>query len=403
MICSLSNTYAQNSEKIEKLNVFLECNACDQTFIRTKVGQVNYVRDPRQAHVHAFVATQRTASGGVSYTINYYGMEEFEDFNNELTFDILPQATLDESRKRFVKFFRMGLVSYLVHTTLVEDIAIDLPEVKEEENIENQLKEDPWRNWVFRVGGGGNYRRESARSILNYDVNVEIDKVTPIWRIRTSTYMDFREQVFKDADGDITSIRNNNGFNGSVVRSISDHWSIGAFGGIYASTFRNIERSIYFSPALEYNIFSYDDVLQKEFTLAYKVGPSQRSYEELTIYNKMDELLFRQSLEIALRLRQPWGSVLVGLEGSNFFHDISKNSIEFNSNLSFRLIKGLAVNLRSNLEFIRDQLSLPAGDASIEDVLLSQRQLATNYESYLALGVSYTFGSIYNNVVNTRL
>jgi len=31
-----------------------------------------------------------------------------------------------------------------------------------------------------------------------------------------------------------------------------------------------------------------------------------------------------------------------------------------------------------------------------------QRQLRTSYRYYLAVGISYTFGSIYNNVVNPR-
>ncbi|MEM7514258.1 MAG: hypothetical protein AAF388_25255, partial [Bacteroidota bacterium] len=109
------------------------------------------------------------------------------------------------------------------------------------------------------------------------------------------------------------------------------------------------------------------------------------------------------ALELAVRIRQPWGSVFAGLEGRNFFQDFSKNRVEFNSNLNLRVYKGLAVNLAASMDLIRDQLALPKGDASLEDVLLSQRQLATDYEAYMAIGVSYTFGSSMNNVVNTRL
>jgi len=48
-------------------------------------------------------------------------------------------------------------------------------------------------------------------------------------------------------------------------------------------------------------------------------------------------------------------------------------------------------------------VSLPKGDASLEEVLLGKRQLATTYGIYISAGISYSFGSIYNNVVNTRL
>jgi len=402
-IFSINVMHAQEKKNIDKLNVFLECSACDMTYIRQQVNQINYVRDPKQAHVHALVTTQYTASGGRNYKIDLIGLKEFKEMKNIISFDVLPQSTNDDRRKQFVKYFQMGLVSYLSQTSIGEEIDIVLPQknIDEEQMLVN--KDDPWKNWVFRVGAGGSFRKESARSSINYEVNVRASHVTPDWRVIVDGNLDNREQRIQQDEGTISSERNFSSLGGRVVKSVSDHWSAGVFTGIYTSTFRNIDNAMYFRPAIEYNIFSYEDVMRKEFTFAYKIGPSYSQYIERTVYDQMEETLFNHSLEVALRLRQPWGSVWVGLEGSHYFHDVTKNSLEFNSNLSFRLIKGLAVNLRSNLEFIRDQLSLPAGDASLEEVLLSQKQLATNYESYVSLGFSYTFGSIYNNVVNTRL
>jgi hypothetical protein len=50
----------------------------------------------------------------------------------------------------------------------------------------------------------------------------------------------------------------------------------------------------------------------------------------------------------------------------------------------------------------RDQLYLPAGEATTEEILVRQRQLETGYRYYLQFGLSYSFGSIFNNVVNPR-
>jgi hypothetical protein len=47
-------------------------------------------------------------------------------------------------------------------------------------------------------------------------------------------------------------------------------------------------------------------------------------------------------------------------------------------------------------------LSLRRGDASNEEILVRQRELATGYEYEFGFGISYTFGSIFNNVVNPR-
>ena len=87
----------------------------------------------------------------------------------------------------------------------------------------------------------------------------------------------------------------------------------------------------------------------------------------------------------------------------NFLNDFSKNRISLRARANVRVIKGLSINASGSYEIINDQISLPRGEASIEDVLLGQSQLATNFEADLSFGVSYTFGSLFNNVINTRL
>jgi hypothetical protein len=70
--------------------------------------------------------------------------------------------------------------------------------------------------------------------------------------------------------------------------------------------------------------------------------------------------------------------------------------------VELRLKKGLSLNVGGGGSWIRDQIYLPAGDATTEEILVRQRQLATSYSYSVYFGVSYTFGSIFNNVVNPR-
>jgi hypothetical protein len=60
------------------------------------------------------------------------------------------------------------------------------------------------------------------------------------------------------------------------------------------------------------------------------------------------------------------------------------------------------VTLDGSVSRIHDQLYLRAGEATDEEILLRRRQLATSYRYRFSAGVSYTFGSMFNNVVNTR-
>ena len=83
--------------------------------------------------------------------------------------------------------------------------------------------------------------------------------------------------------------------------------------------------------------------------------------------------------------------------------DWAKNRVEMNTSVSFRVMKGLSVNFGGFFELINDQISLPRGGASLEEILLGQAQLATDFEASVNFGFSYTFGALYNNVINTRL
>ena len=52
---------------------------------------------------------------------------------------------------------------------------------------------------------------------------------------------------------------------------------------------------------------------------------------------------------------------------------------------------------------LHDQIYLAKGDLTREQVLLRQSQLATTYRAFVYAGISYTFGSVLNNVVNPRI
>jgi hypothetical protein len=69
---------------------------------------------------------------------------------------------------------------------------------------------------------------------------------------------------------------------------------------------------------------------------------------------------------------------------------------------SLRLIRGLNINLNGSYSRIHDQLSLARSDASFEEILLRRKEIATTYNYYFSVGLSYTFGSTKSNVVNPR-
>ena len=67
-----------------------------------------------------------------------------------------------------------------------------------------------------------------------------------------------------------------------------------------------------------------------------------------------------------------------------------------------RLFKGFSVEIFGGGSRRRDQLSLRKGEATPEEILVRQRELATGFQLEFGFGVSYSFGSVFNNIVNPR-
>jgi len=101
-------------------------------------------------------------------------------------------------------------------------------------------------------------------------------------------------------------------------------------------------------------------------------------------------------------VQEKWGSVNVSLEASNYLHDFSKNKLVLEGSLHVRIVKGLSLNLYGDVGRIHDQLSLVKGELSETDRLLRLRELETEYNYDFGVGLTYTFGAIYNNIVNPR-
>ena len=125
-------------------------------------------------------------------------------------------------------------------------------------------------------------------------------------------------------------------------------------------------------------------------------------YDSLTIYDKLRETLPDHRLVVASEATQPWGSVFGSLTASQYLSEPSKYRIDGFMYAEWRITRGLRLNFDIGYTKYRDQINLKKGTASPEEVLLRLRQLQTGYSYYGSVGMSYTFGSVFSNVVNPR-
>ncbi len=378
-------------------NVFIDCLVCDENYIRTEITFVNYMRDPNQADVHVLITTQQTGGQGEEYTLTFIGKNKYPGLQDTLGFTTKESDTPDIIRQTLVKSLKLGLTRYVAKTPLSEFLNISfLIPAKVEQII------DKWDNWVFTTSINSNLNGEKVSSSVYLSGGLSANRVTRDWKQNFSVNTNYNESQFDYGAMEILSISRGYNFNAMVVRSISEHWSFGGYADVSTSTFGNTKLKVSASPAVEYNIFPYSESTRKQLRLMYKLTLENVRYEEETIFDKTAERLFKQSLSFTLDLRQQWGSVSTTLSGSQFFHDFQKRSLRVFTNLNLRLFEGISLNLFASYSRINDQLSLRKGEATTEQILLRRTELATNYRYSAYIGLSYTFGSIYNNIVNPR-
>lgn len=377
--------------------VFIDCRRCDRDYFRDNITYVNYVRDRKDADVHILITQQSTGSGGREYTFAFIGLKESADVKHTLICTSGPTDTRDEIRRVQLEVLERGLFPYLVETPIAEYIYLDF-----KKRLEPTAVVDPWKFWVFSISADGRVSGESSRSSRSLDVNVSANKVTPDIKIRLGLSGDFDKRVYNYEEERETSISEQKNFSGMVVKSINSHWSVGGWVEAESSTYSNLDYLITVAPAIEYNYFPYTESTRRQLRLLYKIGWNSANYVEETVYEKTSETLYNQSLTISLTVRETWGSVSTFLEGSHYFHDFSKNRLELGGNIDLRVFKGLSLDINGRYKRIHDQLALSVGEATLDEILLRRKELATDYEYSISIGLRYTFGSVYSNVVNPR-
>jgi len=361
---------------------------------------VNYVRDSKDAQVHIISTTQKAGNGGYKYEFIFIGQKEFKNQNDTLSFVSLADNTDDEIRNRQLKYLKLGLIKYVSHTQLAESLEINFTKNKE---AKKEIVTDKWNSWVFTLSSQTWTMGESSYSNLNIWSNIRAERITPNWKIKLRAGNSYNQsKIVVDEDLTLRPVKSSYFSKIVIVKSLNDHWSVGGIVNSGNNTYSNFDFYTSIHPAIEYNIFPYSKSSINQFTFRFETGYKYADYTDSTVYNFMTEHLMESQLSTAYGITKKWGNINTSISGSTLMHDLSKYNVNLQTSLSLRIIKGLSLSLSGSISLIHNQIHLPKKDASYEEILLRQKQIASNYSYYMSAGLSYTFGSIYNNVVNPR-
>jgi hypothetical protein len=386
----------------QRLALFLDCNFCTETFIRQELTYVDYVRDRAVANVHVLVTQENTGAGGRAQTFDLIGLGPFQGMDQSAVYTTSAGTTEAEERTGFLRTLQALLVPYLMQTAMREQVNVVIDSGDGRVAGPVQPEDDPWNHWTFEIYADGSADFESRQESFNARYGVYLNRVTEDWKIQLRPFFNYNDDRFERNEQVIRSIARRNGFTSYVVRSVSPHWSVGGFGDVFTSTFDNVDMRYRLMPAIEYSLYPYREANRRQLTVAYRIGASLISYRDTTIYNRIEQTLPEHTLNAGYEVTQPWGEIDVGVNASQYLNELDRYSLRFDGSFDVRITQGLSLSLGGNVAFIQNQVNLPRGDADLEEVLLRRRQLETNYRAGLSFGLRYRFGSIYNNVVNTR-
>lgn len=384
-------------QREEAVRVFIDCARCDINYIRQEIPYVNYVRDVKEAQVYILETSQTTGSGGRQYTFSFIGQEEYEGRLDTLVYSSRPDDSRDITRIWRTQMLKMGLMPYVARTPLYDEVIITPTE-----EVRVTEVTDRWKHWVFELEAEPNFEGEESFKELELRSSVSATKITHDWKLEVDFDHRFTRTKYNYEDTLYTNVKSFQGLDVLGVKSLGEHWSAGLKTNWVSSTYNNIAFGLDFLPSVEYNIFPYSMSTRRQFRILYGIGGSYNQYADTTVFGQIQEMLYLQQLQLAYEVQEKWGSVNISLEGSNYLHDFSKNRLTLSGFITIRVFKGLSIRLRGRAGRINDQLSLAQGELTEADILLQLQELETSYNVDGEIGITYTFGSIYNNIVNPR-
>jgi len=390
----------------EALYVFLDCQTfhCDFDHFRREIPYVNWMRDRQDAQVHILGTSQETGGGGEEHTLTFIGLGEFQGRVDTLVYVSSNTDTDTETRDALVQTVKLGLVPFIAATPLAQGLRITY-EAPGAGPPTVTAAEDPWNLWVFETSVNAFLNGESEYRYLYGYGSIEANRTAEDLKLDFAVSGSYNrtETDVPELDTTYVAEQQRYAFTGLVAWSLSAHWSAGARASVAKYTYHNQDLALLAGPAVEYDIFPYDESTRRQVTLEYRLGVAAYDYTEVTVYDETSEVRPIHNAVASAEIQQPWGTIDFSLEALQYLHDLSKHRIDLFGGMTLRIFRGLDFRLSGSVARVKDQLYLSGQGLTPEERLLRVRAFATDYYYYASIGLRYRFGSKFANVVNPRM
>lgn len=395
-----------DSGPLDPPRLYLSCpKTCFEDYLKQRLSYFDFVRDPYLSDYTLVVVRQPSGGGGERFSLTIEKTKPTpatSDAPKPLPSSCTtkPGASNDDARREVLALVLRALLVELAGTPHAAEFAVTLAERTQ---TELGAVEDPWNFWVIVPSinawgeGASGYYGVYIVGALTVRRITETSKL----RLKGSYARDLKGYRLEDGErvsGDVYG-----SYGGALyAHSIGKHWALGATTTAKGDEWANLEVHVHGGPLIEYNVAPYTDNASRQLRFAYQVGAWANWYLEESVGDTMQEAHPYHALSVIAELNRPWGSLQCVGQLNSFIDEPELFRLSGGLNVAIRLARGLALDLNGNASWVRDQINLRGRTITNLELLLGTAEQPTDFQVNGSVGISYTFGSVHNTIVNPR-
>jgi len=384
--------------------LFLSCAGdCFVDYLKQELSYFDFCRDPHDADFVVVISEQPNGQGGLRLFVRLLETEEQPGSDRSLRDEVtFPAGTASvERRAALLQTVYRVLYARLLGTNHAR--AFELGLAGRDGSKLSSLR-DPWNYWVLAPEVGGSGEGGSGYHFIELWGALTIRRITSSskFRLRGSFGQDLNSYVLESGER-VSATVGSYGARLLLAKSWRRHFGLGAVTVVRGSEFENLRGHLHAGPLLELNLFPYEENASRQLRLAYQVGPWANWYFEPNQAGLEQELRSYHALSLVVDLNQKWGSAQWLVQWNQFLDDPTQFRLSTGGNLAIRLTRGLAFTVGGQAAWVRDLINLRGREITDLELLLWTAQQPTDFTITGEFGLSYTFGSRHDTIVNPRL
>lgn len=377
------------------LTIFLDCDDENlKNFLITEIKTFEFSNIKEESDIF-FIIKKDSHDNNICFTLFSYGQNDYKNLSDTLKLFFDKNISEYNIYKNLYESFMIMVLGNYFEQDYLDKISITeiekSVEVKKEygwnfnlEGLTELYSENQYKNNLLKVKFSGN-------RFINYD-QIKLDL----------SFSVNKKYFYLDSNRVLTSFNRNFFSEIEYIQAINDRISSRFKLDGYNSTFSNYRLKNDLSIGIEYSFFPYIEGNTRLLKISYEYEPSFVIYYDTTIYDRTKEILHKNIIRFSYDVLFTKGNVSLSLVGTNYIQYFNQYSISFEGSMKLYFWKGFSLNLYSEFAIPRDKRNIEKAGYTDEDLLLLQKERATDYAFFIDLSISYTWGSKLINIESFR-